>query len=360
MNQHLTTKYDILYIVLGQSCNFKCIYCIQKSIKNPCHPIDSLDKIKSFILKAKPSKIMLWGGEPLIYWDQILSLVPWIKHVLPECKINMITNGSLLTAEKVEFINTYSIGVGLSHDGKATSVTRSKDVLSDPVIFNLFTKINNKGITTVLSAATQDIYSHWAYYDDLFGEFINVNFEPLKDFANNDDLQKLDSDKFKDTLRKISDGFITSVLSNDLNSREYLFFHRYIASKNSSLKSPLDINNRCYKVRCGVFNNALCLDLAGNIYLCKNSDIIVGTIDNIEAAEQEFRNYISIPEKCSSCEHLPMCGNASCVLATHEQRAKFCEIEGLIYEEFNNTLDRLLDILNNTGGTNEHCTILPS
>lgn len=342
--QQSPNNYDILYIVLGQLCNFKCRYCIQRDIVTPAVPHQLAASIKEFITSVKPKKIMLWGGEPLLYWKQITELVPYIAASLPNCKINMITNGSLLTEDKVAFINSYNIGVGLSHDGDATSKTRSTDVLKNPNILKLVKQINNKGITTVLSAVTQDLYKHWDYYDTLFGEFININFEPLKDFANDAELSAIDEDKFKRTLQMVSSNFIDSVLSHDFNSREFLFFSKYIRSIHASQLNNSVCNK--YKVRCGVFNNALCIDLQGNIYLCKNSDTIVGTINDVSAAESEFAKHISIPQKCQDCVHLPICGNASCVLASHEERCRFCRIEQLIYDVVNETLHKLLTILN--------------
>lgn len=340
-------KFSVLYVSLGKQCNFKCKYCIQCAnmlLSSVPSPDDSGDftPIKEFIKKNSPKKIMLWGGEPLLYWDKIIRFVPWIRQELPDCLLTMITNGSLLTHDKVDFINRYDIHVGLSHDAFATVDTRNVDVLQNEEIYDSYVRIIHKSINTVLSAQVQDLYKVWSFYDELFGKFVHVNFESYKDFVNNPCLQKFDITKFKETLEMVKDKFVKDVLGDKYDTREFLFFQKYVR-----LIYGVTQKGASPKPACGTFSSALCLNFQGDIYLCNNSDAVIGNIKDIDAAETEFMKHVDTPSACKECPCLGVCGYASCVAAADAVKLRGCEIERMVYKA---VMDALNELLKTKGG----------
>lgn len=336
-------KFKTICIILGSNCNFNCRYCMQHTgIKSEIKNSDSFDAIKEFIKTQNPNKLLLWGGEPLLYWDKFIELVLFARSVSKDMQITTITNGSLLNKDKVDFINKYNIGIGLSNDAFATLDTRYNDVLKNQGIFDLYKSIKSKGINTVISAKTQDIYKVWEYYDKLFyPEFINVSFDVLKNFTQDKVLGSFDYDKFRETMNKIKDGFVRSVINEDYNSREFLFFLNYITlAKNSDFKEGI-----CH-LKCGTMRSVIVIDFNGNIYKCKNSNDIIGHINNLEEARKNLNNLINIPAWCNDCKYKNICDTNGCVVETEDIKKENCEVNKIIYEAFYNGLDEILSILN--------------
>ena len=97
--------YD-LRIQLGLRCNMHCRYCAQsdRALEKACWgPKD----VPAFIAKLKAGNvnvtgvIELWGGEPFVYWKTIKNLVPQLREMYPNVRFAMITNGTLLTEDKI-------------------------------------------------------------------------------------------------------------------------------------------------------------------------------------------------------------------------------------------------------------------
>ena len=129
---------SILFINLGLSCNFSCRYCHQNSFRKnspvtPCTP----EKATSLLNKLKdstihPRVIALWGGEPLVYIKALKVLIPGLRKIYPEAKINFPTNGKLLNSQIIAFLKEYNVGFSVSYDGSIGN--RDSDILSDPIV----------------------------------------------------------------------------------------------------------------------------------------------------------------------------------------------------------------------------------
>ena len=118
-------------VQLGFSCNMSCSYCLQSKTKKSSFDKDKCDKVIEDILKETGFlKIEFWGGEPLLYWEEI----KYIVDNLPEKKYNflIITNGTLLTIDKVQYLMDKNFSLGISHDAQSQDI-RGKDPLDNPV-----------------------------------------------------------------------------------------------------------------------------------------------------------------------------------------------------------------------------------
>ena len=79
-----TTKSNVpvrLRIILGQACNYSCSYCIQKDLGDPSER-NKNENIFRFITtfeekmdKSELRRVELWGGEPFLYWDDMVTLM---------------------------------------------------------------------------------------------------------------------------------------------------------------------------------------------------------------------------------------------------------------------------------------------
>ncbi len=97
-----------LTIAPTMACNFKCVYCYEGSkVKNVTMTPEVIDGVINFIKKSecKSLSISWYGGEPLCDWDKILDFNKRIEELkLKSFSQDIVTNGSLLDEEKINFI----------------------------------------------------------------------------------------------------------------------------------------------------------------------------------------------------------------------------------------------------------------
>lgn len=107
----------MISVDVTNSCNFRCLHCYNNSgnkIKNELSDENLLNLIKQ-IGKLQCYNVCLCGGEPLMrknIIDLVYNLSPNVAYV------NMVSNGSLLTKEKITHLKTAGLhSLQLSLDG---------------------------------------------------------------------------------------------------------------------------------------------------------------------------------------------------------------------------------------------------
>ncbi len=153
-------KPSIIYIAAA-SCNLKCKYCYADE---GTYGIQSVNRQFSFedyvstytkmwnIHKGVKS-ISFFGGEPLLNFKEIKKFVEYLyetyeREQLPALSVN--TNGTILNAEILEFLNKYHFVIGTSIDG--TKEIHDKNRVADYIdsTYEVVTKnidtLNDKGM----------------------------------------------------------------------------------------------------------------------------------------------------------------------------------------------------------------------
>lgn len=142
----------VLKISLGLLCNYACTYCSQRFVHhadqtNPEDVGAFLNSLTDALIEP-PERIEFWGGEPLVYWKTLKPLAERLRAMYPKAQFSMITNGSLLDADKNAWIDRLGFSVGLSHDGPGYHA-RGADPLDDPqkgaAIFDLYARLKPEG-----------------------------------------------------------------------------------------------------------------------------------------------------------------------------------------------------------------------
>ena len=126
-----------LRISVTDRCNFRCIYCMPKTLFGPDHAFLQRSQILSFeeiersvrlFAHLGVSKIRITGGEPLIRKD-LEKLIAKINNVEGITDISLTTNGALLSEAKAQSLR----------DAGLNRITLSLDALED----DCFKKIND-------------------------------------------------------------------------------------------------------------------------------------------------------------------------------------------------------------------------
>jgi uncharacterized protein len=142
-----------VYIVTTENCNFNCKYCfISEAVNSNNRNKIMNEKVAMATVsllqktyeadKAKSDKIItFYGGEPLLNFKIIKVIMREIeetqktKYWPDNVKFSIITNGSLLTEEIIDFLKKYKISLGISFDGtKATSANRIGRYSTDSIV----------------------------------------------------------------------------------------------------------------------------------------------------------------------------------------------------------------------------------
>jgi uncharacterized protein len=143
-----------LRILMGHACNYSCTYCMQKDIGNP----DELPKRKNLdswfadiqenLDLSGLNRIELWGGEPFLYWNDMVPLMEFFDKEGLTFAIS--TNGSCLSAKHAEFFSKLKsdVIVSISHDGPRQLELRGEEILTRARVINtlkLFDGLPNVG-----------------------------------------------------------------------------------------------------------------------------------------------------------------------------------------------------------------------
>jgi len=118
-----------LRISVTDRCNFRCVYCMPKTVFGRDYPFlpradllsfEEIERIARTLVARGVSKVRLTGGEPLLRHN-IEKLIELLAQI-PGLEITLTTNGSLL-AQKAKAL----------HDAGLRRVTVSLDALDDAI-----------------------------------------------------------------------------------------------------------------------------------------------------------------------------------------------------------------------------------
>ncbi|MCE1248229.1 MAG: radical SAM protein [Firmicutes bacterium] len=117
-------KINNIVLWMTEDCNLRCSYCfVEKKNKQISESV--MDSLLEFISKNKEQfaeyvNINFTGGEPLLAFEQIRYFVNKydnMRHKLPPVMFTIITNGTLLNDNIIEYLQERQISLILSLDG---------------------------------------------------------------------------------------------------------------------------------------------------------------------------------------------------------------------------------------------------
>lgn len=331
-------------IQLGLSCNYSCKYCLQSAERTITRCTRSLLEIENFVLKLKSAItdhapdgadliFEFWGGEPFLYWDTLKPLAESIRSVYKKANFIIITNGSLFTEERVDWLIDQNFQIGISHDGPGQHL-RGPDPLDSPeslrLIKKLYTALAHKGQLAFSVVLTLNNYS--------FNDIINY----LKEKLDTDDVDIVTEgfplvldDTSRHLSQTVSDDIYQNIrhamrdeLKNDDVVLQNKKMHMYLTNFYSFLitnKPALTSNLFCP----ATYLNVISIDLDGNILTCHNFNIDhdhkAGHIDDIDNVRvRNLLHWAHRPE-CRTCPVVLTCSGACPVIGDPGIRKLTCD-----------------------------------
>ena len=332
-----------LKIQLGLSCNYSCEYCSQRFVPNIEHANTKymdlfLKNLDNWMFHA-PEKIEFWGGEPFVYWKIMKPLAERLREKYPTTKFLVITNGSLLTEEIIDWLYDMGFNMAVSHDGPGQNV-RGPDPFDDPeqrkLLFKLFNRFLPEGrisINSMIHRENMDREKIQKFFEELFnlspsdhfsigeGGFIDVYDEGGKKNVP----QNLNEHiaHRKTTLQAIRNGSIDRFgITRDRISEWLDSWGNYRPSHVLGQKCGMDKED------------TIAVDLQGNVLTCQNVTAVskapngnshkIGHVNMFDNIKLNTATHWKFRDECSKCPVLQMC-KGSCMFLQDEYFKLSCD-----------------------------------
>ena len=151
---------NVCYMVLSEQCNLACKYCFlgnNDEEKRSHFVLENMSKevadkaIEFFVGQIKLSGmdynynkpiIIFYGGEPLmnyeilVYISNKINRLRSIEPCLKNTELSMVTNGTLLTDERIIQLKNLGVSIGISIDGFNEGANKNRVDLSGKQVFN--------------------------------------------------------------------------------------------------------------------------------------------------------------------------------------------------------------------------------
>lgn len=149
-------------VPVGMACNVQCLYCMRNNGKT--REIKELsDMFKEFLKQLDPAKteaIVMNGGEPLLYIDRIKEIFSLVPKSIHKC---VMTNGTLLTQDFVDYLNSVGGELHFSHEGIAAEYLKGRDILKEPKMVDLLNQVKRMRVYTLICSYNPDVMENFNY-----------------------------------------------------------------------------------------------------------------------------------------------------------------------------------------------------
>jgi uncharacterized protein len=323
----------VLKIQLGLSCNYACSYCSQ-AFQIADATVSKLADVEHFLTELDgwitdaPEKIELWGGEPFLYWPKIKRLIPALAERFPKAAFSIITNGSLLDREKLDFIAAHDIAITISHDGPGQYL-RGPDPLDDPekrrwIEALLAERPGRTGFNAVLTRKHHDLRALRAWFAEKVGPDIFVGLEGVVnvyDAATAIGTGRFEPAELNSLTRSIFVALVEDPNAFGLVERIDEFY------ASIQRQRPIEALGQ----KCGMdSSDAIAVDLRGNVMTCQNTGARgvhkIGHIGDFDGIALDTATHFAFRDECMACPVVQLC-KGSCMFLEGEFFKQSCANE---------------------------------
>lgn len=351
-----SSKPSTLKIQLGMQCNYGCSYCNQASEVGSATPSRTADADHFLAgldgwLQGTPDRIEFWGGEPLLYFAKLRKLVPALRQKMPTAEMSLVSNGSLLNAGIIDFIEQHDLFVAISHDGPGQHL-RGPDPFDDPRQAQWLREFwrrrggsrRRAAFHFVATPANADLVATRQWLATRLGDdSLRVDLEGVVTVYDErtlagpgrwseSDFQRLDA-----SLREgIVSGEALRIRSIAARAQDFIESLR-------TRRPASALGQKCGMDR----DDHLAVDLQGHVMTCQNTGAQgqhrIGHVGDMQAVSLDTATHWSLRECCRHCPVLQLC-KGSCMYLEGELFAQSCE------NEYRLNLAVLAGVLENVSG----------
>ena len=219
----------VIELVVTEECNLGCTYCYMdnKPVYMTRETLWDLHRNMDVFLKLYRKdtyEVSFFGGEPTLNWDLIEYAVPLFAQD-PRCDHQIIiSNGLLLTEEKISWLHQNHCGISMSFDGLWNNINRPlKNGTGSLDVYlkkrDLFHRMGIRGSKTMVGpASVSTMLENFKFLVDEYG-FPTPDFTLVRDDIWSWD----DVESFKENLTPLTDEIISRFEQGNPNTVG--FFH---------------------------------------------------------------------------------------------------------------------------------------
>jgi uncharacterized protein len=308
-----STAVDRLKIQLGLGCNYSCSYCSQAN-HVPEQAKSSKRDVEEFLesiawLENAPDKIEFWGGEPLLYWHKLELLVPELRKRFPESTMSMVTNGSLLTYQKISQLENWHVRVTISHDGPGQEL-RGDDPFEDPEWVEMIRHLyDSHGVVfnMVLTRKNLDPAAGVKWIRERLGRPVVVNVESIVNVHDAGSEGPMTDEELDLVRNNLFEGMILGELDDVpiLNWKLAHFLNTIMTGQSREASGQ----------KCGMDRHDwLAVDLKGNVLTCQNTGAEgihnLGHVTDMENVKLDTATSHRQRTECQECPVVHLCYGA--------------------------------------------------
>lgn len=310
----------VLKIQLGLGCNYSCTYCSQGGQQEASTSSRDAEDFDFDWVVGFPEKVEFWGGEPLLYWKKLTILSPKVDKRFGKIKKLIVTNGTLLTREKIDWLKANGFTVAISHDGPGQRL-RGADPLEDPETRAIWryafdTLGEDVFMLSVLTGVSHDLLEIVVWFGERLGP-VRVDIEDVvTDYGG----AAMTEEQLRAMYRSVRD-YVASGLGLAFPRIRWTALH---FMQTLAISKPLSgANQICAMDR----KDHLAVDLDGNVLTCQNaganSGHRIGRIEVLGDVKLDTGvSYMNRPH-CHECPVVHTC-YGSCMLLNGEAFASSC------------------------------------
>jgi uncharacterized protein len=323
-----------LKIQMGLSCNYSCDYCSQKFVER--QPETSKKDIDAFMEKLESLhfdedvglRIEFWGGEPLVYWKTLKPLAEAIAEKFDSWKtkprFSIITNGSILTDEIIDWLMMMDFSVAISHDGPGQFV-RGPDPFDDPEkketilgFYRMMTRLGKSfSFNSMLNSKNQS-------RKEIYDWFVNLTGDENVKLGEGSLVDAYDEEGISNSLitKKEHFEFRKKAFGELYGTGGKIGFVAQLGKIDSLISSILNHTEAKYLgQKCGMDDeHTIAVDLRGNVMTCQNVSSLEiskngeshhgGNLSDYSNVELKSVTHWSNRKECPECPVLHICKGA--------------------------------------------------
>lgn len=335
--ENMPVKTLVFHLV--NECNLRCTYCYAdggeygapKKYMSKETAKQSVDYLLEHSYGENSVTIVLFGGEPFLNLDVLKFIVEYSYEEAQKrgkkVTYSLTTNGTLLSEEKVAFLNQYSVGVSVSMDGSEEFHNKNRPYAGGQGSYQAVNKNVTRLIESERTAPVGTRVTVAKGFEEIEASlkhllskgFYEVGFAPVTESDMSLALNEEDLQSLLEQFEEISNIYVNYAIQN-----EYLGF----SNLTNLLRELHNGENKAYG--CGAGLGFFAVSPDGSLYLChrfnederfKMGDIYEG-VNRIKQKQMLAELHVDNKASCQSCSLKHIC-SGGCYYEAMERQGDF-------------------------------------
>jgi uncharacterized protein len=283
----------VITMKLTLGCNLKCTYCNTEtaSPQTPKMSLDLWKQVARLLIENSREQhvsIEFHGGEPLLLGDDFLLEAARYAFELgrkngKRVQVPMVTNGTLLTAERIQRLKDVGVAICLSCDGPPEINDRMRG--SGHAVFRAIRLLQEadylRGVMTVMSTGNWDRMTEvMGWYADIGVRWFSINFQQPQG-RGIDDVLLTDEQLLEGTRQ---------VFEHMAHHRVAVFEQKLGQQIERFVEGRVLGGQGCWEFECQAGRSYVAIDLHGRIHAC-GSDVSHHVLGQIQDGYIDRANY---------------------------------------------------------------------